>query len=232
MKKVFKSVAILAATAAVGTGVAFASGCGGSDGKYIGYYAYENYNQVYGMVVEVTVENNIITKVVDVTKSYKDDAGKGKISYTLANGTESDNTAWHTYSAGWEEYFKSGYGIWIFISNEEAKAAYQADNTKLPKPSDCNQNYEWYNSDVENWTNYEAWALQQYEGWSVADMLDLKINIKNSGEPYETKDGYNADFAASGLVISHATQSCGRLALAVQNALGKTVEIGRVESGN
>lgn len=70
MKKIFKGIAVLAATAAVGTGVAFAAGCGGSDGTYHGEYHYMGaHGSVYGIVVEVTVENNIITKVKNLTNS-------------------------------------------------------------------------------------------------------------------------------------------------------------------
>ena len=73
MKKIFKGIAILAATAAVGTGVAFAAGCGGTDGTYHGEYHYMGaHGSVYGMVVEVTVKNNVITKVKNLTNS--DDA--------------------------------------------------------------------------------------------------------------------------------------------------------------
>ena len=241
MKKVFKALAITAATAAIGSGVAFASGCGGSDSKYIGYYAYDNYGQVYGMVVEVTVENNIITKVVDVTKSYTDDAGKGKITYTIKGETDTDvdNTDWHTCSAPWEEYFVSGYtGGWVGIVDPAKKEAYDTNGT-LPTPDDCANpwtgepvSYNWFKSDTDNWDKHEAWLLQQYEGWSVADVLDVKVNFANNGEPFGTNENnfnYNAELSASGLVIGGATQGSGRVMLAVQNALGKTVEIGRVK---
>lgn len=239
MKKMFKGIAVLAATAAVGASVAFATGCNGTNGKYIGHYCYDNYGQVYGVVVEVTVENNIITKVEDVTASYKDDNGKGKISHTFknpyANGAETtiDNTQWHTYSAPWEEYFANGYASGsIAIADDAARAAYEADNTKLPQPDQCVSwgapvSYSWFKSDTDKWNKGEAWLLQQYEGKSVADVLDMKVYIANNGEPYET--GYNAEFGTSGLVISGATQGSGRIALAVQNALGKTVDIGWVK---
>lgn len=228
MKKIFKGMAILAATAAVGTGVAFASGCGGTDGEYIGHYCYDNYGQVYGMVVKVTVKDNIITKVEDVTATYKGDDGKGKITHTFMNyGKEVsiDNTQWHTVSAPWSEYFKKGYEAGNITITDPAKKAAWDNDKKLPDQSDCMAygapvSYAWNDEDVDKWNKLEAWLLQQYEGKSVADVKDIKVFINAKGEPYETD--YNADFAGfdeGALVITGATQGSGRVILAVQNAL-------------
>ena len=87
-------------------------------------------------------------------------------------------------------------------------------------------NYGWTDAAVSNWTSHESWLLQQYEGWSVADILDIKVFIKETGEVYDAED--NAAFNTSGLLIGGATQSSGRLLLAVQDALGKKTEIGRI----
>ena len=67
MKKIFKALSILAASTALCAGVAMATGCSGYNGKYEGEYSYVSWGHTYGMSVEVTVENNIITKVVDTT---------------------------------------------------------------------------------------------------------------------------------------------------------------------
>lgn len=74
MKKFFKAIAILCASTALCAGIGIAAGCsGGKDGTYHGEYHYMGaHGSVYGMVVEVTVKNNIITKVKNLTNS--DDA--------------------------------------------------------------------------------------------------------------------------------------------------------------
>ena len=89
MKKIFKGIAVLAATAAIGTGVAFAAGCG-SDGVYEGSYSYTSWGQTYGMSVKVTVKNNIITKVEDTTAEL--------------------HAEWHPVSPGWEDKYVADGG--------------------------------------------------------------------------------------------------------------------------
>ena len=215
MKKVFKGIAVLAATAAVSTGVAFAAGCGGSDGKYYGEYHYTNaYGQVYGMVVEVTVENNIITAVKDLTNT--DDTHATDIQ---------KGAKWTTVSLGWVDYYVANYdetkpyeypvkpniGDWGLTNADEIE----------PLAPDY---YQWTNDNAATWTTYENWLLQQYAGWSVADVLDVSVFYDADGQPYKVTDkcnSYNAQLASSGLLISGSTQGSGRLLLAVQNALSK-----------
>lgn len=68
MKKIFKVLSILAATTALTAGIATATACSaGYNGTYEGEYSYQNYGHTYGMKVKVTVENNIITKVENIT---------------------------------------------------------------------------------------------------------------------------------------------------------------------
>ena len=196
MKKIFKALAITAATAAMGTGIALASGCAGGNGTYTGEYHYSSWGQYYGMVVEVTVENNIITGVKDVTNT--DNAYAKKVQ------VDKDGKAveWHTVSPGWEDYSKG------------------TENEGQDVPSW----YNWSNADAEKWTNYENWLLQQYVGWSVADVLAIEVYYQGNGVPYEINGkygSYNVNLDQSGLYISSATQGSGRLILAVQNALSK-----------
>ncbi|MDE6104363.1 MAG: hypothetical protein K2G38_01570 [Clostridia bacterium] len=176
MKKIFKALAVLAATTAIGAGIGMAAGCSkGYNGTYEGEYKYEvNYGtgpMYYGMSVKVTVENNIITKVVDTTPVKHPD--------------------WHVVSS-------AGWG--------------------------------WTDEDVANWSDNECWLLQKYEGWAVSDILAVKVYIENNGVPYDK--GHNDQLLGSELIITNATQSSGRLMLAIQNALGGTTEIGRVEKAN
>ena len=207
MKKTFKALAIAAAATAVCAGISIAAtGCStGKNGTYNGEYHYVNWGNTYGMAVEVKVENNIITKITDVTNT--DNA------YAKSVQVDKDGNAveWHTVSAGWEDYFKTA--AWLHPEGWK-------DGDDIPSPADVNFSYSWTNADAANWTTYENWLLQQYVGWSVADILDISV-YHNNGEPYATKGGYNAELLQSGLLISSATQGSGRLLLAVQNALGK-----------
>lgn len=199
MKKIFKGIAILAATAAVGTGVAFAAGCGGSDGEYIGHYCYANeYNAAYGVVVKVTVKNNIIEKVEDITHSY----GNGEGFSCTYNPVVID------WAAGGPQRDENGE----WKRTGETATAYNKDWHTVSSPTG-----NWTKDDMINWYNYENWLLQQYVGWSVADVLDIPVFYDENGEVYG-KD-YNVDFNASGLVLANATQGSGRVLLAVQNAL-------------
>ncbi|MDE5666924.1 MAG: hypothetical protein K2I29_01645 [Clostridia bacterium] len=258
MKKIFKGLSVLVATAALGAGIATATACNGGNGTFNGEYHYVNsYGQTYGIVVEVTVENNIIKKVTDVTNT--DNA------YAKSVQVDADGNAktWTTVSPGWETYFESGKG-WLLWTTEsknddgtkvlenatlvdsegnaagdfeagaqyyrytdaEGKVSYtqfvKYDGSVLPAPAATGvYSYSWTNADAAKWTNYENWLLQQYVGWSVADIIDIDVFYSSYGEPYSTKDGYNAELLSSGLLISSSTQGSGRLLLAVQNALGK-----------
>ena len=166
MKKIFKGLSILVASTALCGGIAMATACdSGYNGTYTGEYKYENHGHTYGMKVEVTVENNIITKVKDISPE-----------------------------------------DWVVVS-------------------DAMPEYGWSADSVKNWNDNEAWLLQQYEGWSVSDVLAVKVYVKTTGEPYEIKNANNvatnAQLEASKLLVGGATQGSGRLMLAVQDALSK-----------
>lgn len=182
MKKIFKVLSILAATTALTAGIATATACSaGYNGVYEGEYSYNNaYGGTYGMRVEVTVENNIITKVRDITNT---------------------------------DLAKQGDKEWTVCS-----------------PSGINP--YWDDSSVKNWKDNKAWLLQQYEGKSVAEILDLKVytaygysqvdgkwveDDTKMGQPY----GVDKNNGFSEYLISNSTQGSGRLLLAVQNALSK-----------
>ena len=203
MKKIFKGIAVLAATAAVGTGLAFATGCGGSDGEYIGHYAYANeYNAVYGMVVKVTVKNNIIQKVEDVTHTY----GEGK-AYSVTYVPFKMN--------GWAPERDENTGEWVHEG--DPVTVYNSDWHTVSRPVN-----DWTEDDKLNWLNKESFLLQQYEGRSVDEILGIKVFTDENGEPYKLDfEGTkcNPEFEESGLVLAGATQGSGRLLLAVQNAL-------------
>ncbi|MDE5722498.1 MAG: hypothetical protein K2I30_07180 [Clostridia bacterium] len=168
MKKIFKALAVLAATTAIGAGIGMAAGCSkGYDGVYYGEYHYPNaWNPTgthYGMKVRVTVENNIIVKVEDVTK-----------------------------------------GEYIVVSDG------------------------WTDKDI--WTADESYLLQKYEGLAVSDVLAIQVFLEEGGQPYARDK--NSALGENGILITNATQGSCRLLLAVQDALGKTTEYGRIEKAD
>ncbi len=201
MKKVFKGLSILVASAALCGGIATATACsGGYDGKYVGSYHYTNeHNAVYGMMVEVTVENNIITKVRDITNT-----DLSKQEGTVRIPVEGQ---WGVY-----EKDENGNDKW------ETKS-----NCPWTVVSEAMPDYGWDDDSVKNWTDNESYLLQCYEGKSVADILDIQVFIKETGEPYSKDLNTGVEVLRAG-----ATQSCGRLLLAIQDALGKKTEIGRI----
>ena len=224
MKKIFKGIAVLAATAAVGTGVAFAAGCGGTDGVYHGEYHYTNaYGATYGMVVEVTVEKNIITGIKDLTNT--DDA----YAVSVQKNDKGESVKWTEVSIGWKDYADATEGgalSYIYWAYKDVNGKDLVDfsaMTEAEKKQYVYDNpvsyYQWTNKNAEVWTKYENWLLQQYVGWSVADILDISVFYSPLGEPYGTD--YNAEIKNSGLLLTGSTQGSGRLLLAVQDALKK-----------
>ena len=220
MKKIFKGLAILAASTAVCAGIGMAAGCSNAtDGTYVGEYHYIGAHSPapYGMVVEVKVEKNIITSIKNITNT---DAAKDIQTYKdVIDGQEAAEATYHTWtvvSPGWETYSEAnGMG-------------------GMDQPSW----YGWSDANSSNWSDHESWLLQQYVGWSVADVLAIDVYTdygytlvtvdgkttqaldKNSnGEPYGTS--FNSELSSSGLLVTGATQGSGRLLLAVQTALSK-----------
>ncbi len=258
MKKIFKALAISAASVAMVAGIATATACsGGYNGVYEGSYHYTNeYGATYGMRVEVTVENNIITKVKDITNLDLDKQGgiaKKWDATVNANVYElkDSGVTWTTVSEGWSKYFLKS--PWVLYTAEEAgttgsglyyketdktsgTVTYHEWDGKTVVPIEKTKGgYGWTDSNEKTWNDHISWLLQQYEGWSVADVLDISVYTKygysvNSedatklvidnnvtGEPYG-KD-YNGALASSNLLITGSTQGSGRLILAIQDAL-------------
>ena len=207
MKKIFKALAIAAASTALCAGIATATACdAGYNGTYEGDYHYTNqYNQTYGMKVKVTVENNIITKVEDVTNGAYTTVSKGWAYYYA-----------DMYNANW--YGGTPLGDVVPEYQDEAKTTLTADSQKKIEAIDHSDTYGWDVKNVNTWNNDEAWLLQMYEGKSVADVLAVKVFVKTTGEPYSSDKN---DFTVDGdnLLITGSTQGSGRLLLAVQNAL-------------
>ena len=238
MKKVVKGLSVLAVSAIVCAGIGAMAGCSSTDGTYVGEYHYmSKYGQTYGMVVEVTVKDNIITAVKDLTNS-TDERAKALQTYAdkKYDGTMTEVAyhEWHEVSAGWETYYQDPANNWLWTETDE-------NGNKIPslvygevkiKPEETYiKSYAWTDATAANWTNHTSWLLQQYVGLSVADVLamniytdygytvDATVDMDSKGEPYEKN--FNADLNASGLLVTGATQGSGRLALAIQDALSK-----------
>ena len=176
---------------------------GGYNGEYNGDYHYTNdYGVVYGMKVKVTVENNIITKVEDVTNGAYVTVSEGWVNKYIAD-----------YNAASEEDKNNKYkfpvtpivGDWGVQNAEEIEGA-------------APDYYGWTNKNEETWHTDEAWLLQMYEGKSVADVLAIKVFVKTTGEPYSS-DKNDFSVGQDKLLIEGSTQGSGRLLLAVQDAL-------------
>ncbi|MDE7167830.1 MAG: hypothetical protein K2O28_03155 [Clostridia bacterium] len=218
MKKVFKGLSILVASAALCGGIATATACsgGGYDGKYYGEYHYLGYyGQEYGMVVEVTVENNIITAVKDLTNDKDNEHAKQLQTYkTVTDGKEADEATWHEWhavSAGWDSYFLNGAKYWALYTTKEGDAlhgvegyedgkSYYAeldskgnrtgnylewDGKSVVPEASTKTSYGWSTSSEENWTKHTSWLLNQYVGKSAAEVLELKV-YTNYGYAWST----------------------------------------------
>lgn len=92
MKKLLKSVAIVAAVAAVGTGVGLMAGCGDAEATYNGEYKHANAHSAgkyYGCKVEVKVKDGKITAVKQTsenTDSYTNITSKWDADGSKAKG--------------------------------------------------------------------------------------------------------------------------------------------------
>ena len=132
------------------------------------------------------------------------------------------------------------YYVELDADGNRTNKAIKWEKGVIPAPAATNiHSYGWTDKACSNWTSHESWLLQQYVGWSVADVLAIDVHTNygyklvtgadgkttqaldtnSKGEPYGVD--YNADLSGSELLISGATQGSGRLLLAIQNALGK-----------
>lgn len=251
MKKIFKALSVFAASAALCAGIAGASACsGGYNGVYKGEYTYTNqYGAKYGMSVEVTVENNIITKIKDTTAKEHADwtvVSKDYIDYYCTKWDKAEayaqfkTTYLETHPDAKEREIRKNFVLedyWTANSSkfdafkteylqEHAGATEEEAKVAFKEQGLSSKDYAWSESSVSNWTSNEAYLLQKYEGWAVADIMDIKVYVKETGEPYDKA----LNTGMSDLLIQGATQSSGRLLLAVQNAFGRTVDHDRIET--
>lgn len=116
------------------------------------------------------------------------------------------------------EYKYEAHGHTYGVKVEVVVSGYTIDSVKIVESdyvqlSDANPDYGWTEDSRKNYTDNEANFLKSFEGKKVADVKAYAVKVTD-GAP--DKNG----ITASGLdLITNATQSCGRVILAVQNAL-------------
>lgn len=149
MKKVFKGLAVLAASTALCAGIGVAAGCsGGKNGTYVGSYNYVNDHKAnYGIMVKVTVKNNVITKVVDITNT---DLSKQGGWSKDENKMVDSGIEWTTVSAAMPAYGWTDEAVKNWTDNEcWLLQQYEGLTVKEVKNMDVNikNNGEPYNKD-------------------------------------------------------------------------------------
>ncbi len=81
-------------------------------------------------------------------------------------------------------------------------------------------NNGWGSAEVANWNDNLQTLLDGYRAKNIADVLALNVAVADDGDVLITSDTGFVEYNES-LIISGATQSSGRLLLAVQNALSQ-----------
>lgn len=123
------------------------------------------------------------------------------------------------YANAWDET-KPDYGV-------KVKVTVNAAGDTIEKVEIVESNYvqatdSWTETDDgKNYLNKEADLLKAYEGLKVADVLAMKVAVAEDGAPLKQDEEGFIKYTNSDLLISKATQSCGRIVLAVQDALEK-----------
>ena len=120
------------------------------------------------------------------------------------------------------EYHYINYGVFYGVRvNVEVQTDDKGDRIRKVTIADsdytqlspANPDYDWTDSDRENYSSQEQALLNAYRGMYVTDVLAMDVETAANGEPQGVSGG--------SILISGATQSSGRLLLAVQDALLK-----------
>ena len=120
------------------------------------------------------------------------------------------------------EYHYINYGVFYGVRvNVEVQTDSKGDRIRKVTIADsdytqlspANPDYGWTDADRENYSSQEQTLLNAYRGMYVADVLAMDVETAANGEPQGVSD--------DSVLISGATQSSGRLLLAVQDALLK-----------
>lgn len=108
----------------------------------------------------------------------------------------------------------------ILLSTIKSVTIVNSDYTQL---SAVNPDYGWTEEKRENYSSKEADLLKAYEGKTVMEVTSMQVQKKETGDP-DSIIAVMPDVSADDYVITGATQSSGRLLLAVQDALNDWAE--------
>ena len=143
--------------------------------------------------------------------------GSGRLLLAIQNALDplgEDTTKVYNGEYKYENPYAAGsyYGVKVSVTVKgsiiQSVSIVDSDYTQL---SPANPDYGWTEDSRQNYLNNEAGLLGKYAGLSVGEVLSMTVETSESGEPSSVSD--------EDLVITGATQSSGRLLLAVQNAL-------------
>lgn len=148
-------------------------------------------------------------------------------------------TGEYKYANPWDKTKFYGVQVKVIVKNNAIESV---EITSENTADYTNLSATW--TSKENWTNNEAAFLASFKGMKVDAVKAIKVVCKDNGEPDTTKEKDNTT-AAGGATISEipdglmvpvgtgtaeapklngATQSAGRVILAVQNALSKLAD--------
>lgn len=118
----------------------------------------------------------------------------------------------YSYDSPWGG--KYGVNVTVTVSGDKiTKVVCDADTDTL-----FNVTTSW--EDKANWVDHQAEILKAYEGKTVAEVKGYTVAVVSESEANDyTPKGQPKSVSESSLVATGATQSSGRLLLAVQDAL-------------
>jgi len=139
-------------------------------------------------------------------------ASVGALSVGLAACGGTDYDGEYKYANPYAEGSYYGVKVKVTVSGDEITKVVivDSDYTQL---SPANDDYGWTEAKRKVYSDGEAALLKKYEGAKVSDIQKIKVTTSEGGEPDSNKTELG-DY-----IIEGATQSSGRLMLAVQNAL-------------
>ena len=141
--------------------------------------------------------------------------GSGRLLLAVQNALGTQTVQGETY-AGEYHYTNYGveYGVKVNVTvNGGVITNVAIADSEYTQLSPANPDHGWTDENRQNYLDNEAALLAAYKDKSVAEVLAVGVSVNENGEPAGVPD--------SSLLISGATQSSGRLLLAVQNALLK-----------
>lgn len=110
------------------------------------------------------------------------------------------------------------YGVKVNVTVEDGKIT----KVEIAESDFVQATPSWTETDDgKNYLAKEADLLNAYKGLDVEDVLDMEVATASDKAPLkQNEEGFKA-YTDEDLLIDGATQSCGRILLAVQNALEK-----------